>query len=84
MEIFLKYFPLNKGWCNNHLSIKTFNPILFSTYIDVKKLIVSIGNFTINLVYTNINDWTIDGIFDLYFLFTIFSKILGIILFSIW
>ena len=63
--------------------LKLFNPILFSTCIVVKKLIVSIVNLTINLLYTHINDCTIDGIFNLYILFTMFSKIFGIILFSI-
>ena len=40
---FLVALPLNKGYCNNHLSISTFNAILLSIDHEVKKLIDSFG-----------------------------------------
>ena len=38
---FLVNLPLNKGYCNTHLSINTFKPILSSMLKSLKKLTVS-------------------------------------------
>ena len=78
VEIFVN-FPLNKLCCRSHLSVKIFNPILFSMEKEDRKSIMllsfcihspfSNGLFLsvfmfINLAYIKTNDWITLGVLE--------------------